>query len=462
MSNFLEHLTKFKNNVSKDEILQEMKSDGVYRGRSNKGSSNTIGVRLSQFKFYMFGYFRNPKVFIPSPITRRLVDSNIDFSDAGLVSLISLQFPHPYSKTPNDFRIHFGRLILKLLLDKELENRLYYDEVIWFLPFIKDITPKSYVELVISIKDYRRKSFDEKKTMFESIDNYNSVFANITHEYLYYFKSIYTNYMDILESHKLPISNTHVFIHGKKTKRMCRQGYISINNKSIEKTQRLLEHLTPFDDVLSLDNPLIFSQKDLLNDLYEITQINALSYLSSTYDSYNEALKAVSKMVYSSKYGSKDGKEFESSLKPILELFREIRNVEIHSGPGKTDLLCAVYNPEKDSIFKINVDAKTSSNTVSSLNPRRLLDHIMLNGSDYCIVVSPKFSKGAKLDIASIPVVTIEAESIANYLINEITEKQNNTADFKQLDQIIRQNLGKDISNIVFDLVENNIGYFDF
>ena len=52
-----------------------------------------------------------------------------------------------------------------------------------------------------------------------------------------------------------------------------------------------------------------------------------------------------------------DGKEFENSLKPFMELFRETANVEIISGAGNTDLLCAMEDAD-ENIYKMNVDAK--------------------------------------------------------------------------------------------------------
>ena len=55
---------------------------------------------------------------------------------------IFIQYPHPYSKTPQDIKIYAGRLILKLLTEERIGNKLYIDEFIWFLPFIKSINWK--------------------------------------------------------------------------------------------------------------------------------------------------------------------------------------------------------------------------------------------------------------------------------------------------------------------------------
>lgn len=455
-------LNEHKNNISKDELLSSMKESSVYKGRSFKGSDNTMGVRLSQFKFYMFGYNPRPSLFIPSPISRRLINKTIKKGDAGLVSLMSLQFPHPNSKTPKSFRIHFGRLILSLLIEKKLDYKIFYDEIIWFIPFINSITRETYFDLIEDILEYRTKSHSEKLELFKSIDDFNDVFSNVTHEFLYYFDNIYSDYFELIDKNEpksLRKIESFVFLQGKNTKRTCKFGYWTIKPELTEKAKTLTKYLSLYDEVLSMDNPNVFSKQDLYNDLFESVQIESLSYLTDTYESYNSALKTVNKMVYSSKYGSKDGKEFEQSLKPIFELFEDVRSVEILSGAGDTDLLCAI-SLQNDKIFKINVDAKTSSKSVSSLNPRRLHEHIKNNNSDYCIVISPRFSRGAKLDIGSIPAVTIEAESLANYIINEIADLNKPLADYSYLDSVIRNNLGNDITKIINNNLETKIGIF--
>lgn len=459
---FLNNLIKIKDNVSKNDLLNSMRTSNIYKGRSNKGSENTMGVRLSQFKFFMFGYVPRTSVFIPSPITRRLINNSIEKGEAGLVSLMSLQFPHPYSKTPKSFNIHFGRLILTLLSEAKLDYKLYYDEIIWFIPFIEIIDYNSYNDLVREILLYRQKAYAEKLALFESVENYNDVFSNVTHEFLYYFDNIYSDYFEVIdqvEPKSIKQTEIFVFTQGKGTKRTCKYGYWKLKDSLLEKTNLLLDNLPLYQEPLSMRHPQVFSKTDLLNDLYESVQIESMSYLTGSYKSYNDALISINKMIYSSKYGSKDGKEFEESLKPVFELFEDIRNVEIHSGSGMTDLLC-VASLLPNQLFKFNVDAKTTSKIVSSLNPRRLNDHILKNNSDYCIVISPRFSKGAKLDIGSIPAVTIEAESLANFIINDMSDSSKPYADFAVLDSVIRENIGKDITNIISSKVESSIGIF--
>ena len=157
-------------------------------------------------------------------------------------------------------------------------------------------------------------------------------------------------------------------------------------------------------------------------------------------------------MVYQSKYGTRDGKSFENSLKPIFELFRENRNVEIISGAGDTDLLC-VMEKEDESLYKINVDAKTSHHITQAINPVRINNHLKINNSKYCIIVSPRFSRGVRTDIRDYNIVTIEAETLANYCLKECLNSKDGLADYNILDLHIENNLGTDITNAVNQVI---------
>ena len=76
-----------------------------------------------------------------------------------------------------------------------------------------------------------------------------------------------------------------------------------------------------------------------------------------------------------------------------------MRNCQIISGSGDTDIVCGVLNDGETNEYKINVDAKKTGKSTQSLNSKRLTLHIKKNGSKYCIVISPKFAKGVKDDI---------------------------------------------------------------
>ena len=149
MKNFVEILSN-QDEIDKSDLKDNLSKSGIYKGRSKNGSLSTMGVRFSQMCFYMFGYKKDKK-FIPSATTQMLLSKKYNDNELMLVNLFCMQFPSPYSETSSNFQIYFGRLILKLLTEANLQNRLYIDECIWFLPFIKNITPNLYNELINSI-----------------------------------------------------------------------------------------------------------------------------------------------------------------------------------------------------------------------------------------------------------------------------------------------------------------------
>ena len=137
ISAYIEAMEQQKNIINAEEIKNTLMNQKTYKGRSKEGSTNTMGVRLSQMCFYMIGYRKDGK-FLPSTTTQmtRKESRTFNVSDAFLVNLFSMQYPNPYSHTPENFQIYIGRLLIKLLLDEKIERKLYIDEFVWFLPFI--------------------------------------------------------------------------------------------------------------------------------------------------------------------------------------------------------------------------------------------------------------------------------------------------------------------------------------
>ena len=53
---YLDVISNSKTEIDYDDVKKKLKSQSIYKGRSNIGSINTMGVRFSQMCFYMFGY----------------------------------------------------------------------------------------------------------------------------------------------------------------------------------------------------------------------------------------------------------------------------------------------------------------------------------------------------------------------------------------------------------------------
>lgn len=457
---FLEALKKQDNKIDYKKSLESLRNEKSYKGRSKEGTTNTLGVRMSQLCFYMFGYRSKMKKFVPS-ISTQLYKKSIDNEDknkALLINLFSLQYPNPYSKTPNNFRIYTGRFIIKLLLEERLNKRLYIDEFIWFLPFIEKINKKIYDELICEILEYRKKSYEEKLKLFKNIKNYDSLFANVLHEVLYYFINIFES-LEVIKKIEDPNHNSgklFKFKHNKDTfrndaikSRGKYSGYIELNEELIDYSKVLLEKHSCFEEPLTEDKSS--NREDWIRELYEFNMLEYYYDIDSCSENIENLNKIIKEMIYNSKYGTNDGKSFEKTLKPCFELFREIVNVEIISGSGDTDLLCNVI--KNNNKFKINVDAKKTQNRLNSINPMRIKKHQIKNGSNYSVIISPKFAKGAIGDISEFKIVTIEAEVLANYCLKECLSSDDGLADFSVLDDIINENYGKNISEDISNLI---------
>lgn len=458
---FVSGLHKQSNIINHDYLVNYLRNTETYHGRSEHGSTNTMGVRLSQACFYMFGY-KNERSFFPSPMTDLYINENADKEKVSLVNLFSMQFPSPYSETPNNFNIYLGRFILKLLMDKNLEHKLYIDEFVYFLPFIEEINEHIYSELVDSIIEFRNKSYEEKLVLFTEVPNYEEVFANCMHEINYYFLRIFAGF-GCLEIVSDPFHNDgklFSFRHGNGNtyrtdayaSRQSISGYVQINPEIIGSVKELLEKFSPFDKPITQADCM--SKDEWIRDLYEFEPLKYISIvMPNEDDNRSDVVDIIKDMVYQSKYGTRDGKSFENSLKPVFELFRESRNVEIISGAGDTDLLCVMEDTD-DTLYKINVDAKTSHHITQAINPIRITNHIRLNGSKYCIIVSPRFSRGVRTDIKDFNIVTIEAETLANYCLKECLNSTDGLADYDLLNVYINENLGTDITNAVNSIID--------
>ncbi|MGI6510283.1 MAG: hypothetical protein ACOX1L_06910 [Erysipelotrichaceae bacterium] len=461
---FLEVVNQIRDTDNKHEIRKQLREINIYKGRSDEGSLNTMGVRMSQMCFYMFGYKSSSNIFMPAPTTLNMMKNGNDIEKNMLINLFSIQFPHPYSRTSSNFSIYAGRLITKLLTEKRINFRLYIDEFIWFLPFIKKIDDELYENLVESIIEYRSLSYDEKSILFYSVENCNDVFSNCMHECKYYFMKIFEEFgvfnMIIDRTHN--DGNLFSFKHGNtNTYRRDNvqgkySGYIELNPSLLSNAVCLLKKFSPFDKPVSLDDPEVFSNQEWITDLYEIEQLQYLEIVMPEIAEKRKIIESINNMQFCSKYGSVDGKDFENSLKPVFELFREVLHVGIISGAGDTDLLCMLQDDDSN-IYKINVDGKSRTSS-SNMNVKRILRHIEKHDSKYCIVVAPRFNRGTILDIKNEPIVAVTSETLAKYCSKECMSSTDYMADYIGLSKIIEKHYGEDISPKLEKYIDDKYG----
>ena len=468
ITSFLEVASKNKV-IDYENIKNKLKINDIYKGRSTDGSSNTMGVRFSQMCFYMFGY-KDDKYFFPSPMSSNLLNPNSKISKEQnfLINLFSMQYPNPYSETKQEFDIYSGRLIIKLLLDTRIECKLYIDEIIWFLPFIEKINFDIYEELIGSILEYRELNYFQKKKLFESVENYNDVFSNVLHEFNYYFLRMFDGFGVFIIKPDINHNGARVFKfkHGNgetyrndayKSRKVI-SGYVTLSDSLKTDAAKLIEKFSPFEEPTKLSSPKILSRKEFLTILYETEPLEYLNCISIENSRLKDILEAVNNMLHASKYGSKDGKEFENSLEPFMHLFREISNVEIISGSGNTDLLFVMQDGKTNETHKINLDAKTRKNSLNDINPSRIEKHLRKTGSEFCIIVAPRFASGTSEDIKGHNIVTINAENLGSYCYQECKSNSDGYADFSSIYDIAKNNLGSNISIKVQKLMFERYG----
>ena len=73
---------------------------------------------------------------------------------------------------------------------------------------------------------------------------------------------------------------------------------------------------------------------------------------------------------------------------------------------------------------------------------------------EYTIVIAPRFVPSIKYDIQSTNIVTLRANTFSEYLYNCIYNDLRDI-DYKDFDDIINNNLGKDISEEISKLTIN-------
>lgn len=471
IESYLNVLNETKDVSDRAMLIEKLKSLSAYRGRSDIGSLSTMGVRFSQMCFYMFGYKNDNNTFIPSQTTINLLQGTNLKSKNMLVNLFSIQYPHPYSKTSEDIEIYAGRLIVKLLCDEKIKRRLYIDEMIYFLPFIKTIDNEKYILLTDSILEYRKLNYEQKLELFKKEYNWETLFANCVHEFSYFFARIFQSFdvLEMIEDKEHNDGKLFKFKHGDNSKhktfrndaynsgKSC-SGFIIIKEELIEDALSLLSKYSVFDKPLSLKDPNVFSKKDWIHDLYEVEMLSYLSVVFPDYSSQREIINSISEMQYMSKYSSLDGKAFENSLKPVLELFRECLNVEIISGPGNPDLLCVFEDVDNNLLYKINVEAK-SRNSANNMNVTRIERHIDKYSAKYCIIIAPRFSRGNNLDIMNKSMVSVTADTLGKYCSKECLSSRDGKADYSAISKIIEENLGKNITENIELLIEKIYGF---
>ena len=451
------------NVIDQGQTMEILRARNAYRGRGWDWTQNTMWVRLSQLCFYMFCYKKGNR-FFQTPTTEMFMRNDWFWKDeACLVNLFSIQYPSPYSETSDNFNIYAWRLIIKLLLEERIWKKLSPDEFIRFIMFLERIDENIYEELITEILRYRALSYTEKKNLFESIPHYNDVFSNCMHEANYYFFRIFNWFwvFDLVEDSfhnnwqlfKFQHWNTSTYRSDAIQSRKNIPWYIKLSSSLLDKAKILNDNFSAFD---TPETQATSTTKDeRIRELYEFNMLRYISIINENNEYNEKVIDILNNMIYQSRFWSNDWKTFEDSLAPVFELFRENIDATIISWAWDTDILCTMETPINNR-FKINADAKKKQRwRLESINPVRLTNHLERNGSEYCIVISPKFAAGTQWDIKWYNIVTLEAETLAKYCLKECLNSYDWLADYEVIHNLIENNLWHDITESINEVIDN-------
>lgn len=454
-----------------DDILNDMEMKGIYQPR-NGGSTFTGQFKSIQIAWYMFGYYDKSrargveKKMVFSPLGNLLLDNLTDRDKVAKIfttMLFANGFHQPFSQMDSRFNIFPFRLIFKLLRDERLEGRLYNDEVFYLVMFVKQIDKSSYEELVSDILNFRKLSPHEKYKRFKLDER---VVGLALHEWRYATGLLESaGIVSVKNEHENRVIGTLCYgkiskITGEpNAKRSYTEDFIVFRQNVIPLVDKLLLNYG-FDQKPYAEEELSSHfESDLVVEMYSFYPPELLEAIGiDTKEDHiiADMLSVVNKINYYSHEETEGGEHFEYALTNALNLFLDVEAKRV-GGPGNTDVEC-LYTFDVDKHKKFDVEAKSTSTKLPSINSKRIAKHRIAIKSEYTIIVAPNFSFGVNSDISGEQMVIIKSATLANFLYQYIS-KAGRKITYKPLDKIIEENQGFDITDKVNEYVYNNFGH---
>lgn len=440
-----------KTGISKEDktnLNLKLRELGLYNERNPELPLDAINHKINQLSYYMFGYqakVEGQDRFLFSPLGNLFLKQVNDKEKAAKVFLTMLwavQYPHPHSGTDNDFQLYPFRLIYKLLLEPKLSYKLYAFEVAYSVVFIKEATQKSYDDLVNGLLSLRMLSNEEIALKFQE-DRH--AYVNSAYEWDYYVSNLFESAGVLNKKAGVVITKLQ---HGNtNTLRKITRNEVSIP-QNLETMVIQLENEYSF-----LEKPLLLNDPerlkiDVIKEIYSFYPKTLLVEIGEVADDIKFDLLNLPKLIeqYANNNEGAEAYLFEDALTDGFNMFYNVEAEKI-GGAGNTDLECLYITKKK----KFAVDAKSTKNKLSGINAGRLEGHREKIGGAYTIVVTPRYVPAVLQDIRTSPIVIIRATTFSEYLYNCI-DNDLREIDYEDFDNIIVNNLGKDISKNISDL----------
>ena len=448
--------TLLKGGTSKEDkynLIQRLKQLDYYKERNAELPLDSINHRINTLAYYMFGYKESKggkSRFLFSPLGNlflKHLGNNSKSKYIFLTMLWGLQFKHPHGGSDDIFNLYPFRLIFKLLLDERLGCKLYVTEVAYLVVFTIESNNETYENLVNEILSFRKLTKVEIERMFKMNEH---VYVNSVYEWDYYVTTLFES-VGILN--KENGENLFSLLHGKSTKRYVKNTFVTINPELVDYCKKLQQQY-PFNEIpISVYDENKMSD-DVVKEIYSFYPQLLLEQISEFGEDLNIKLFELPKLI--EKYAdNEEGLQtslFEDILEEGFNMFYNVTANKI-AGAGNTDIEC-LYIPKKK---KFAVEAKSTKNKLSNINSGRLTRHLERIGGQYTIVITPRYVPSVKYDIKNTKIVIITASTFSEYLYNNINNK-NKQIDYSDFDNIIIDNLGKDVSHLISTLTLDKFG----
>lgn len=432
----------------KTNLNLKLRELGLYNERNPELPLDAINHKINQLSYYMFGY--QAKVdgqdrFLFSPLGNLFL-KNIENKEKSakifLAMLWAVQYQHPHSGTDSEFQLYPFRLIYKLLTEPKLSNKLYAFEVAYSVVFLREVTQTKYEELINELLRLRKLSDEEIAQKFQE-DRH--AYVNSAYEWDYYVSTLFEsagvlNKKDGVVITKLQHGNTNTF-------RKITRNEVSIPDNLKTLVEQLQNEYSFLEKPLLLNDPERL-KIDVIKEIYSFYPKTLLIEIGELTDDIKFELLNLPKLIeqYANNNEGAEAYLFEDALTDGFNMFYNVEAEKV-GGAGNTDLECLYITKKK----KFAVDAKSTKNKLSGINAGRLEGHREKIGGVYTIVVTPRYVPAVLQDIRTSPIVIIRATTLSEYLYNCI-DNDLREIDYEDFDNIIVNNLGKDISKNISDL----------
>lgn len=449
VAEFLKSFTKTGiSKKDKTRINLKLRELGLYNERNPKLPLDAINHKINQLSYYMFGYqatIDGQDRFLFSPLGNLFlnhIDDKEKIAKIFMAMLWAVQYQHPHSGTDNEFQLYPFRLIFKLLTDPRLSKKLYAFEVAYAVVFVKEVDETIYEELIQELLQLRKLSNEQLAHRFQKDSH---ALVNSSYEWDYYVSTLFEsagvlNKVDGEVICKLQHGSTNTF-------RKVTRNVVTISPTVIQLVNQLEAEFSYSEKPLILNDPERL-KIDVIKEIYSFYPKTLLIEIGELVDDLKFELLSLPKLIeqYANNNDGAEAYLFEDALVDGFNLFYNVEAEKV-GGAGNTDLECLYLTKKK----KFAVDAKSTKNKLSGVNSGRLEGHREKIGGAYSIVVTPRYVPAVLQDIRTSPIVIIRASTFSEYLYNCI-DNNVREIDYEDFDNIIVNNLGKDISKKISDL----------